>query len=270
MKIPLSYFLSGFRAMIRLIRLGTTALKLKFLYLLNNKPIIIVHDRKKFFFTNDGDKQEILYHTFWQEYYQEEFFIINNYIKPGWNVIDVGANLGFYSLLLLDLVGADGQIFSFEPSKYIFEKLKKNIDANKAQNIHLFNYGCGDREFKSVLYVDKEYSGMTSMNKEELKKIAEEEVSIVTIDGIFCEKNIKIDFIKIDTEGYEYSVLRGAYKLINKYKPIILVELGGGKFLNNSKETINLLANLGYNFPSLPDSFEKIGYGKNFVAVPKL
>lgn len=161
-----------------------------------------------------------------------------NYIKQRLDgqdnliVFDVGANVGNYSLMLKDILGENAMIFSFEPSKKTFERLHSNL--NNTSNIKLFNFGFGAQDSKLNLYSDADESGLASIYHRRLDHFGiemnkTEEIDIKTIDG-FCEENRlgHIHFLKLDVEGHEINVLKGASKTLSSgMVDYIQFEFGG-------------------------------------------
>lgn len=146
----------------------------------------------------------------------------NNY-----NIIDVGANIGLYSLYAKHL--PKSQFYSFEPIKFAYNILNDNIKLNNITNINTYNIGLSNKKGKEILNVCMSNEGLSTMGTNPLRfDISKDsisiEVEIDTIDNIFFNNNVKVDFIKIDTEGYEYFILKGAEQTIKKYKPIIQLE----------------------------------------------
>ena len=163
---------------------------------------------------------------FRDQYESGEYFFLNNILKLNIKIdnpvfFDVGANNGQYSKILRD-VFPDAKIFSFEPNSNTFKALQNNIGS---MNINIYNLGLGEKEGKSVIYT-YEYDSARShatLYKDVLielrgqKNVMELDSEIITLDS-FCKKDkiIHIDFIKIDTEGNELKVLKGAeYMLKN-------------------------------------------------------
>ena len=145
-------------------------------------------------------------------------------------IFDVGANVGRYSLLLQDVFQDNCSIHAFEPSKGTFQKLLLNIE-NK-ENVNLNNFGFGDENKKMMLYYDSPGSGLASVYKRRLEKHAmnkNEEIEIKTIDSYCNDNNIKhIHFCKLDVEGHEFKVLKGAEKMLNSGSiDFIQFEFGG-------------------------------------------
>lgn len=147
-------------------------------------------------------------------------------------IFDVGANVGSYTILLNDVFSEHSNILSFEPSKKAFNKLI--INTSHIKNTNLYNFGFGNSNTFLTLYYNQEESGLASVYERRLdhfniKMNLKEKIEIQTIDS-FCEgANIAhINFLKLDVEGHELSVLNGAKKMINNHKiDFIQFEFGG-------------------------------------------
>jgi len=129
--------------------------------------------------------------------------------------------------------------------------------------------GLGVIEEEKILKRDKRYSGMSSIILNSGGAMIEEMIAITTIDNYIKDKNIKIKFIKIDTEGFEPQVLKGALNLIKSQQPIIYIELGGGKFFKSSVEALNILIENEYTLSINEDDLKYVRSGTNFIAFPK-
>jgi FkbM family methyltransferase len=134
-------------------------------------------------------------------------------------IFDVGANVGNYSQKIVkEFKNLNFQLYSFEPSKETFFELKKCL--GNLPNIKLHNIGFGEKSGVKTLFYDKKKSGLASMYNRRLlhfgiKMNLRELIKIYTIDD-FCKRNRirKIDFLKLDTEGYELNILNGAKNMI--------------------------------------------------------
>jgi FkbM family methyltransferase len=151
-------------------------------------------------------------------------FLKEKNITGGLNLIDVGANNGDYSLLLAQKF-EDAHIYSFEPMNDIFEDAKQALSTLK--NVKLFNYGLHSEKGKITLYnsLDHHNDQISTSYKEGLvdfykvENVQEFTIEVNTLDNFCAENNIDIvDFLKIDVEGAEIDVLKGAQRLFKEDK----------------------------------------------------
>jgi len=142
----------------------------------------------------------------------KDFFIKN--IKPNFNIIDAGAQIGMYTVLFSKLA-FEGKVFAFEPTETI-EILNKNLQFNNCNNVALHKVALSD---KDEIKVDKIYR-IWSQNV-----IDEKEFEFLTIDSFVQKNQLKIDLIKIDVDSYDYEVLLGSKNFFKNQNPIVVVEL---------------------------------------------
>jgi len=148
-------------------------------------------------------------------------------------IFDVGANIGKYTLLLDKFFDKEKpEIFSFEPSKKSFQDLK--INTREIKNLKIFNFGFGEKEYKTSLFAEKAGSSLSSLYKRKLDHFdiqmkIEETVEIKSIDDFCLKNNINhINFLKLDAKGNELKILKGAKKMIDSEKvDFIQFEFGG-------------------------------------------
>jgi FkbM family methyltransferase len=154
-----------------------------------------------------------------EKYEPYETQLILRQARVGDVVVDVGANIGYYTVLLADKVGKNGKVYAFEPDKTNFEILGKNIKENNLKNVVVINAAVGSKEGKLKLRKSKENFGDHKLygNDREF-----ETVKIINLDKYFG--NEKIDLLKIDTQGWEPEVIEGAKELIRKNKPVMFLE----------------------------------------------
>jgi len=145
---------------------------------------------------------------------------INNSFKSMTKIIvfDVGANVGLYTIMLKEVFSEKADIYSFEPKRKTFNKLQSNV--GDKTRIHLYNFGFGNENAKSVLYSDSDESSGASVHKRKLDHFninmnQSEEIEIKTVDS-FCEdhKIEHIHLLKLDVEGHELKVLEGTSKML--------------------------------------------------------
>jgi FkbM family methyltransferase len=172
-------------------------------------------------------------------------------VSKGSTVFDVGANIGIYSLLASKRTGADGHVYSFEPSDWAFQRLNENISMNEFKNISVFKVGVSDKKGTASFHVceDDAYNSIGSTPMQEVKSV--KQIDICSIDDICTANNIKrIDIIKIDTEGADLLVLQGARGMLNSADPPIV-------FCEYNK---NITSGYAYSLEDYRNYISGIGY----------
>jgi len=174
------------------------------------------------------------------------FNIIKQDNRPIKNILDIGASVGLYSLYAKFMPNCN--FYSFEPYLKSFNVLNKNIELNNIKNVKTFNIGISDKKEKKLLKISlNENSGLNTLGDIPLRFKVDDtkEIDVDTIDNLFYDNNIEVNYIKIDTEGFEYYILKGGEKTINKYRPIIQIEynITNMKQCNIKIEEINKLIN---------------------------
>lgn len=184
----------------------------------------------------------ILKPLFYNDSYVElsDLRVFTNLIGEKSVILDIGANTGIYSIASAAMSGGS-QIYSFEPNPVNYRRLLKNIEINSFTNITTFQQAVG--AFKGAIgftvpekdMISDTSSALESFSKStysgdiEWKNIEAEQIML---DDFCSDLTLdKVDLIKIDVEGYELSVLKGASKLIERFRPTILIE----SFLNEEK-----------------------------------
>lgn len=146
--------------------------------------------------------------------------IVQKYISEGQTFIDIGANIGYYSLLAAKIVGENGRVISFEPDERNFQDLIHNIGLNTFNNISPYQKAVSLRTGMSRLYLSKDEPGAHSL--EECRDTSESLlVYTVKLDEVTKDMPV-VDFIKIDTEGHEMSVLKGAHETLLKTNAMMI------------------------------------------------
>ena len=144
----------------------------------------------------------------------ETQLIIDN-LKPGQNFVDIGANIGYYSIIASKLVGNKGKVIAFEPEPLNFSILKNNIELNHLDNITAINCGLGSEAGKFSLFISPENRGdHRSFNSDHNRQAID--IDIRTGDKVFCENESPLHFIKIDTQGFEANIIKGFQESIEK------------------------------------------------------
>ena len=153
-------------------------------------------------------------------------------IQPGSVVLVIGANVGYFTAHMSQLVGSAGLVHAFEPEPRNFSLLSSNVAANHLQNVVLHHMALGDREDTGVLHISDFSGGMHRLYPSNCCGNATVEVPIRRLDSMFSPGQISV--IKIDVEGFEPFVLSGAQnlldgqdvKIISEYCPPAMLEAG--------------------------------------------
>jgi FkbM family methyltransferase len=162
-------------------------------------------------------------------------FLFSGIVGDGHNVLDVGANCGLHTVGFAKSAGSEGKVWAFEPVLYSFEKLQLNLAINGLSNTVCVNAALGESKTTVKMNVakpDSFYLGNSSIVKNEKYDSLDAtgeldilDVKMLTIDEYFSSQEVeRLDFIKIDVEGYEISVLKGAIATLEKFKPVIVME----------------------------------------------
>lgn len=161
-------------------------------------------------------------------------------------VLDIGANIGQMSVYYADWAKT---VWSFEPLPHLFQIAQENISQNNIQNVEVFNSAVGEKEcdlyMKSVATNDGA-SFVTNKGGKDLVK-----VKSITLDSLLDEipEWKKVDYIKVDVEGYEPFVIQGGKKLIQKHRPVIQLEVVDSHLSRNGFDSVKLVKmveELGY------------------------
>ncbi len=142
-------------------------------------------------------------------------------------IMDIGGNVGYYSILASPLIAINGKIFLFEPVAENIEFITHNLSLNKISNIQIERKIVSDEVGLGEIHVgESENLGMSSLYDHKHISGKIEKIEKIDIDT-FVEKNgiDSIDAVKIDVEGHELSVLKGMKKSLINFKPIVMIEV---------------------------------------------
>lgn len=191
----------------------------------------------------------------WERRYMDFFC---SKIKEGDVVVDVGAYIGFFSLLAPERVGSTGCVYSFEPVPRNYERLMRNIKVNQAENVKAYNFGLSDKNETLSLSVPRdipaesslagswtELTKGTKLNKDIVK------AKLIPFDQFFKDENLsRVDIVKIDVDGAELKVLKGMRNTLSNSNDAVLflevtpplIKLLGGSVV----ELVELLLDCGF------------------------
>lgn len=230
-------------------------------------------------FVNVDTRNYIEYKIFAEGGYEPHLStLIKHYLKPNTSFLDIGANIGIHSLSAAIVKGV--QIYSFEPVEFIREKLNKNIKLNLYDNIQVVPAALSNEN-----KVIKTNFSSESSNQGTFSILSEEngvnEISCIRGDDFVLENKIdNISVIKIDVEGFEYSVLMGLKETIKKQKPVIFFEFDIN-YISRDGKTIEdynklIIGELNYNVFILEkmiiipcSSLHSVTDMKEIMALPK-
>ena len=172
-------------------------------------------------------------------------------LKPGTSFVDIGANIGYYTLLAAAHVGSSGKVIAFEPSSDNCGILRMSLQANHFTNVNLYPFAVADVEGIVGFGMD-DSNGRISLDD---PASAAYQVRAVTLDT-FLKDQPQIDVIKIDIEGAEGRALYGMRNIIRRHHPVILTEFSprGLSIASNisPEEYLNQLRDLGYQIAVIP------------------
>jgi len=153
-------------------------------------------------------------------YEKEIYKLMYDNVKK-WDIcLDIWANIWIYTNFLPKLVWESWKVFGFEPIKKIYEQNLESIRKNGYKNTFLYNYACDFLKQTSTIFVNKENAWASSIYWDSWD---EQTINTIVLDDFLHED--RINFVKIDTEWYELSVLKWMKKILNKYHPKIVMEL---------------------------------------------
>lgn len=159
------------------------------------------------------------------------------------NFIDVGANIGYYSLLATKLLKSGGMVYSFEPELKNIILFKENIKENKAHNVILFENACSNNDDSIYLSLSKNNLGDHRISKN--KNSNSKKILPIVLDDVYKKFKFIPDLVKIDTQGYEFNVLSGSQSLLSQSntKTIFIIEFWPNG-LQDQNYSLNKLINL--------------------------
>jgi FkbM family methyltransferase len=211
--------------------------------------------------------------------YEPEFAkIVVKYLDTQRDALDIGANIGLFSVLIRKTLDDSSKLLSVEPTPRAVELLKANLNRNSCEkNTIIFNGVASNSDGTMEINIIpgmEEYSSIGSIIYKKEMHRAIVNVESNTVDTLVNKYNLNPGFLKVDTEGAELLVFKGAVNTLKKFQPVILSELADTLLEtlgSSAKEAIEYLQSLGYKvidveFPDKPISYPYIG---EILAIPE-
>lgn len=202
------------------------------------------------------------------------------HLDPDRDAIDVGANVGFYTVLIARTLAPGSRILALEPTRNALRRLRSNLARNGVDSKAVIFEGVssdetGELTLNTIAGME-EYSSLGPLDHHAVRGKGFEAVSVAasTIDSLVTQHGLKPGFLKIDAEGSEHRVLRGAAATLAAFRPIILSELTDSLLRRNgssSAEVIEFLQGHGYRIvdPQFPDRAAKRGDFESILCLPE-
>ena len=207
---------------------------------------------------------------------------VRRFLQAGMTVLDIGAHQGLYTLLASSTTGKSGKVFAFEPSSRERKALRLNVLLNRRKNVSIQSFALGDASGYSEMYiVQGGKNGFNSLRPPAASVVTTKmPVEVRTLDDLVESGAIpRPDFIKLDVEGAELSVIKGASKMLSQQpRPVIMAEVESFRtepWGYSAMDIIKLLEDLNFHwFKPMEDgrlrAFNKTSdpFQWNFVAIP--
>lgn len=179
-----------------------------------------------------------------QKFERDVVGAIERFCRPGWVVLDIGANIGAHSLRFAKATGPQGKVYSFEPTDFAYRKLQKNISLNAFSHVYPFQIALADQNLR------KQNINFRSSWRTDGKRVEGSGfVDLVRLDDWCLENKVeRVDLIKLDVDGNEFSVLSGGRELLNRVRPLLFMEIGGWHFEDPSRNPLQILRDMDYRF----------------------
>ena len=214
------------------------------------------------FFIDDSEDMIKRYIVDGRQWEHHTLELLEEHVEPGSVVVEIGAHIGSHTVPVARLVGPWGRVYAFEPQRKIYRELVHNVALNGITNVVPLRYAVGDGDARVIELNPTRLGneGGTSVGS------GGDQAELRSLDSFGFER---VSVLKIDVEGYEDEVLKGAVNTIRRSRPIILIEIMGGnaydtappKIRDRIEGTWSRLETLGYDVTPV--------YAHDYVATPR-
>jgi FkbM family methyltransferase len=213
-----------------------------------------IEGRKMFLDKNDSLKLSLY------PYAQEQTNFFKKNIKEGDVVLDLGANIGYFTCLFAQLVGKTGKVFAFEPDQNNFQLIKKNVEVNGYKNVTIEQKAVTNKTSKLQMYLSNSPKDHRIYDPHDNRNSTE--VDGITLDDYFKNSSQEINFIKSNIQGADFGAFQGMLSLIEKSKSHIVMALEFSPALlkgfgSDPEEFVDLLTKFGFKLHDIR-LYEKI------------
>ena len=185
----------------------------------SKSDFVEIEGRKMYTQNNDG-----LALSIFKIYEPNQTEIVKKYVHEGDIVVDIGAHVGYYTLLMAQLVGKNGKVYSFEPDPVNFQLLKKSVEINGFENVVLIQKAVSNITDKVKLFLGDNDSAINRIYDAKLGDAKESiDVESIRIDEYFKENDELVNFIKIDSEGSEVKIINGMKQFLSRNQELVMM-----------------------------------------------
>ena len=185
-------------------------------------PIVVGEEGVRLELGTDYVSRDIFYRHQWEP---EETALLRAITPAGGTFLDVGANIGYFTLLASRWVGPSGSVYAFEPVTTTHARLLQNLALNRTANVTVVKEGASSSPGTAAIALAGD-AGHSHLVTHESKDARQEAITLTTVDAFVASRKLtRVDVIKIDVEGADFEVLRGAVATLQRFRPIVLMEI---------------------------------------------
>jgi FkbM family methyltransferase len=197
---------------------------------------------------------------YWMGFHElNESRFLNRFLRKDMTLVDIGANQGEFSLFAAKRL-SHGSVYAFEPMNIFYQQLEENIKLNNFSNIQTFHFGLSDRPAEVPIYLGEsggagEHEGLGTIFQTQQRSRLVQNIRLEVFDEIAKQIPLnKIDFFKIDVEGAELMVLKGALNTLKKTRPVVMIEMNEDTYRS-----------AGYSGEDIKQFFRDLNYSMNRI-----